>query len=53
MNSLVPPEARFLALGSKGVGKSGRSEYCYLLDQLKMLLIKECFNKHAFSRVEL
>ncbi|KAL9984821.1 hypothetical protein ACROYT_G007156 [Oculina patagonica] len=22
MNSLVPPEARFLALGSKGVGKS-------------------------------
>lgn len=23
MNSLVPPEARFLALGSKGVGKSG------------------------------
>lgn len=26
MNSLVPPEARFLALGSKGVGKSGTSE---------------------------
>ena len=24
MNSLIPAEARFLTLGSKGVGKSGR-----------------------------
>lgn len=52
MNSLVPPEARFLALGSKGVGKSGTSEYCYLLDQLRMLLIKECLNENESNKKE-